>query len=66
MLAGKGLAAYAFLQVITGVEVGVAAAALVLMLGWSLPFALSVAIPLGFPAFLAQGLVLFLLMRGRG
>jgi hypothetical protein len=27
---------------------------------------LSVAIPLGFPAFLAQGLVLFLLMRGRG
>jgi hypothetical protein len=64
-MAGKGLAAYVFLQVITGIEVGVVAAAMVLSLGWSLPFALSIAIPLGFPAFLAQGLALFLLMRNR-
>ena len=65
LMAGKGVAAYAFLQVLTGVEVGVFAAALVLLLDWSLPFALSVAIPLGFPLLLAQGALLFVLARSR-
>ena len=42
-------AAYVIAQVITGIEIGVLAAAIVVVAGWTLPAAMAVAFPLGLP-----------------
>ena len=41
--------AYVIAQVITGIEVGVIAAAIVVLAGWTLPAAMAVAFPIGLP-----------------
>lgn len=42
-------AAYVLAQVLTGIEIGVLAAAMVVMAGWTLPAAMAVTFPLGLP-----------------
>ena len=46
---------YIALQIVTGVEVGIGAVALVLGAGWTMPAALSFATAAGFPLLLLQG-----------
>lgn len=50
-----GMAIYAAVQVLTGVEIGVLAATLVLTKGWTLPAALAWSMPIGLPLVLLQG-----------
>ncbi|MGC6492821.1 MAG: hypothetical protein ACON5B_08265 [Myxococcota bacterium] len=45
---------YLLAQILTGIEVGIVAACLVLLLDWSLMSALAVAVPAGFPLLLLQ------------
>jgi 2-keto-4-pentenoate hydratase len=47
-------ATYAVVQVITGIQVGLAAAAMAVFWGWPLEAALALAIPAGFPLMLGQ------------
>jgi hypothetical protein len=42
-------AAYVLAQIITGVEIGILAATMVVVAGWTLPGAMAVASPLGLP-----------------
>lgn len=48
------ISTYLFAQVATGIEVALAAVALVVAYGWPLHSALAVTIPLGFPVMLMQ------------
>ena len=64
-MVGGSIAAYAALQFVTGIQVGVLAAALVVGWSWPLPVALATCVPLGFPLLLAQGALLYWLIRSR-
>ena len=46
---------YVVLQIVTGIEVGVATAGLVVAAGWSMPTALSFMTAVGFPLLIIQG-----------